>query len=276
MPPNLGAEVERWFGTVHHLSRHTQHNSAMAALQEIGEYRKRLRIMLKEGLPSADVLWLTLDAAEGWIDSEMNYFLSNDVLGFNTLDEGNQTRPTLANLYIAYFSVMDLVQRGSQERPPTISQLADGLMEVDDLRCFRTSVMRQRIVVAVLGWATFMFTYQGGDISEHRIAVQSVDRNYLSMHLMQAGNRKPGDLLRAYDLLDVLSDEDVRQDRLLYLAILNYWSLKNIGNLRIMWVPHISQHLKLDLTTRTLCLFQYPTYCALQCLGGASGHRTSL
>ncbi|KFH41961.1 hypothetical protein ACRE_073430 [Hapsidospora chrysogenum ATCC 11550] len=154
---------------------------------------------------------------------------------------------------------------------PTISKIADQIGYDTHLNACLKGDQHERLVVAAIGWATFMFTYRAGDSDQHCIAIQQADPQTLkrlTAAIRTTSTRRPGHFLRSLELLDDLSDGETSQDRLLYLATLNYWSLKNIGNLHITWVPHISQHLKLDVTTRTLYLFQYPTLCALHCLGG--------
>ncbi|KAM0429819.1 hypothetical protein ACHAPT_006425 [Fusarium lateritium] len=156
---------------------------------------------------------------------------------------------------------------------PTLSQITDGISLDLGLNAPLTEDQRRRLVVAAIGWSTFMFTYAAEDPvpGQHGVTVQPVNPKPLTTAVQTVSMRRPGHFLRSLELLDDLSDWDTSQDRLLYLATMNYWSLKNIGNLHIAWVPHISQHLRLDVTTRTLYLFQYPTLCALHCLGGTMG-----
>jgi hypothetical protein len=226
---------------------------------------------LQAGLPSASFGSLHSDAVEARIMDEMTRFIESNALSTGSPVQASETLPALTALYHAYFAVMNLIQQAAPDDLPTIGQIAEGITHDPDLSASWTKDQCQHLVVAVIGWSTFMFTYESGNQHQHSIVVQLDEPKQLSMNLKIASNRRPGALLRSFELLDELSDDIIIQDRLLYLATLNFWSLKNIGNLHIIWVPHISQHLMLDVATRTLYLFQYPTLCASQCQNGKMG-----
>lgn len=52
----------------------------------------------------------------------------------------------------------------------------------------------------------------------------------------------------------------------LYVSTLNYHSLQTFGKINIRWVDVLSAHLEFDPLTRTLMLFRFPTFCALNCI----------
>lgn len=56
------------------------------------------------------------------------------------------------------------------------------------------------------------------------------------------------------------------EDRNLYEASLNYYSLHEFGKIRIGWVDTISDHLKFSPASRVLSLFRFPTFCVLRAI----------
>ena len=49
----------------------------------------------------------------------------------------------------------------------------------------------------------------------------------------------------------------------LHASTLNFQSLQTIGKIRLSWVGDLSSHLDYEPRTRTLSVFQFPTFCAL-------------
>ena len=62
------------------------------------------------------------------------------------------------------------------------------------------------------------------------------------------------------------------QSGLMYVASLNAYSLKKTGRVSIQWVDVLSDHEDFQPSTRTLMLFWFPTFCALNCLGEQNEH----
>lgn len=232
--------------------------------------RRQLLQKLRDGVPEGPCLlppshmqWIL------WIESEMEHFL-NSSASTSELSQAQSTEvlPDLPWLYGVYFAFVDLIMGSAPQLSPTVSQIVEELNLNTNCNTSWSNEQSERFVMAVIGWSTMMFSYDTSTAHQHHITIQLDEPKQLSMNRMITSNRTAGSLICSLGLLDELSDDDISQDRLLYLGTLNYWSLKNIGNLHIVWVPHASQHLKLDVTTRTLYLFQYPTRSALHCLGG--------
>lgn len=64
----------------------------------------------------------------------------------------------------------------------------------------------------------------------------------------------------------LINSGSTRDPKLLYLSTLNYTSLKTIGKIRIKWVEDLSSHLEFDPKNRSLSLFRFPSFCALNTL----------
>ncbi|CAK7240254.1 MAG: hypothetical protein STHCBS139747_001692 [Sporothrix thermara] len=71
-----------------------------------------------------------------------------------------------------------------------------------------------------------------------------------------------------YQCVPSAYNEGTDMDNQLYASLLNYHSLFHISGLKIEWVPRISEHLVLDAKKKTLCLFRYPSLCALALSNG--------
>lgn len=57
----------------------------------------------------------------------------------------------------------------------------------------------------------------------------------------------------------------------LHVSTLNYESLKTIGKIRLKWVNDLSSHLDFNAQDRSLSLFRFPTFCALNTLRESRG-----
>jgi hypothetical protein len=60
------------------------------------------------------------------------------------------------------------------------------------------------------------------------------------------------------------SRRDLYEDAIIASNV-NYWTLSQIGRLRIEWVESLSLHLELHERSSVLRLFAYPSFCALLC-----------
>jgi hypothetical protein len=56
----------------------------------------------------------------------------------------------------------------------------------------------------------------------------------------------------------------------LEVSCLNYASLKDIAKIDLVWVSTLTSHLDFDATKRQLCLFRFPTFCALNAMSDRS------
>jgi hypothetical protein len=60
----------------------------------------------------------------------------------------------------------------------------------------------------------------------------------------------------------------------LEVSCLNYACLRTIGKIRLVWVDDLASHLDFDAAERTLCVFKFPTFCALSILGNQTKGNT--
>ncbi|EGX90880.1 hypothetical protein CCM_07300 [Cordyceps militaris CM01] len=58
---------------------------------------------------------------------------------------------------------------------------------------------------------------------------------------------------------------------ILFVSTINYHSLRTIGKVRLKWVDNLSSHLNFDSRTRTLSVFQFPSFCALSTIPSDRG-----
>lgn len=64
--------------------------------------------------------------------------------------------------------------------------------------------------------------------------------------------------------------ESTRSDDVLYQSSLDYFSLLTIGRVKLKWVDTLTSHLAFDRSKRTLYIFRFPSYCAINVLFGGS------
>lgn len=125
----------------------------------------------------------------------------------------------------------------------------------------------EHLVIAIIGWVTLLFSWHPTTQLNH-CSVQGGPLPSPTLLHMENCSRSVGTFIRLFGLLPSKFTETPRADRLLYLSVLNFSCLTHVGRLRVQWVPHLTQHLVLDISTRTLQLFQYPSMCVLALCNG--------
>lgn len=60
--------------------------------------------------------------------------------------------------------------------------------------------------------------------------------------------------------------ESTRSDDVLYQSSLDYFSLLTIGRVKLKWVDTLTSHLAFNRSKRTLYIFRFPSYCAINVL----------
>lgn len=60
--------------------------------------------------------------------------------------------------------------------------------------------------------------------------------------------------------------ESTQSDDVLYQSSLDYFSLLTIGRVKLKWVNTLSLHLAFNRSKRTLYIFRFPSYCAINVL----------
>ncbi|KAH8729310.1 hypothetical protein BGZ61DRAFT_446143 [Ilyonectria robusta] len=61
------------------------------------------------------------------------------------------------------------------------------------------------------------------------------------------------------------------ESTVLLVSTINYHSLRTIGKVSLKWVDNLSCHLSFDARTRTLSVFQFPSFCALAAMANNRG-----
>lgn len=61
------------------------------------------------------------------------------------------------------------------------------------------------------------------------------------------------------------------ESTIIFISTINYHSLRTIGKVRIKWVNNLRCHLIFDPRTRTLSVFQFPSFCALTTIANDRG-----
>ncbi|KAF2119807.1 hypothetical protein BDV96DRAFT_595430 [Lophiotrema nucula] len=100
----------------------------------------------------------------------------------------------------------------------------------------------QHLTIASLGLITVLFCWHGTSPPRYAL-IRSFIQRIGAVPRTRAETARPGNLL--------------------YSRSLKLYSLLNVGRLRVRWTPYLGEHLALDVATRTLYLFQYPSVCVL-------------
>lgn len=61
----------------------------------------------------------------------------------------------------------------------------------------------------------------------------------------------------------------------LEVSCLNFSTLKVVGKISLVWVSDLASHLDFDATKRQLCIFRFPSFCALSAVAGTDALLTA-
>jgi hypothetical protein len=182
---------------------------------------------------------------------------------------GQQGHPLrVSDIYSLLFSTMSRLLEDSNPETLTVDSLADSLKGQPEFAHLDLERVLTQTVVAALGWITMLFAWNPAPLMNHcsiRIGPPPLEPE--NRHV-ENYKRFAGMFIRQFGLIPHEYREEPRAENILHRSLLNLHSLAIVGRLHIEWVPYISQHLVLDMHTRTLRIFQYPSMCLLALAGG--------
>ena len=166
------------------------------------------------------------------------------------------------------------------------------LLDLDKLS--ETSHLACHLVFAIIGWQTMLFRPDSHLCSSHQIRILDETggyrgRSHFFLQQEQSAFDKPlHDLLLGFGMMlppgnfdcDVVDVEanNARLQTTIRASSFNAHLLSSVSGFRIKWTDCMSCHLELDVSSNTLFLFRYPSFCLANLLhdGSSIYPRTSL
>lgn len=137
----------------------------------------------------------------------------------------------------------------------------------------------QQAPFAIVGWLSLLYepacTVQPGLFSTVSTRARDTDTDIMTKNISCAKRPLSTMLMELGQELPPLSSDTT--PKILYASSISFYSLKSIGNIKdVVWSKSLAAHLQFDISTRTLTLFQLPSFCAMYCIYGDHSHLLSL
>jgi hypothetical protein len=125
----------------------------------------------------------------------------------------------------------------------------------------------QHAIFCFLGWTTMLFRPSRPPLGNNKFCLSVLDEQTTikSCQSIESAKRPIAGFLRG--LGPLLPPFDSSQYGQIHSSTINYYALSTIGKVNIKWVDTLSAHLEFHPLTRTLLVFRFPTFCALNCQG---------
>jgi len=160
----------------------------------------------------------------------------------------------------------------------SISALIQHLQEKDILKddgALKEDRVAQQMIFSAIGWISLLYIpVQSSSKAAFSVSIQGTKSEVRPNVSMDKATRPLDELLRSFGTLlpkrlEELHGTSHTQDNALSAAkllvsYLNVATLKAVGNLNIVWVDSISEHLEFDPTIPSLSIFRCPSFCRTQ------------
>jgi hypothetical protein len=187
----------------------------------------------------------------------------------------------LGNL-LKFVTVVANVLRTSGKDGASISEVFDNVLEefgIDpDSDAISSNVRHagHEFVFAIIGWLTMLYKPvkpKPNDpgfylhVDEKQVGVKAHLANEVAKRPIAGLLRALGNILPHVDQGLGQGTSHVHDQRsvLIQISALNFYALKTIAKINIQWVDCLSAHLEFHPLSRTLLLFRFPSFCALNC-----------
>lgn len=234
---------------------------------------ENLKVILLANVASEKQTAIHLDPVLKHIEKEIELMVRTIPAVAQVPNSNSLNQRSTSNIFNTLSATVQKLVNDPSTEFPTIDEVAKFLLaQGSDLQLSGSSAEErfnhlQQLAIAFLGWITLLFSWHRTVVKDHCCVQVGPALGQINLHLENC-SRTIGMFIRLLGLIPTGSQDHSRQQSLLYLSILNFYSLSHIGRLRIEWVPHLSQHLVLDIPSRTLRLFRYPSICLLAIAGG--------
>ncbi|KAK4159040.1 hypothetical protein QBC43DRAFT_327936 [Cladorrhinum sp. PSN259] len=222
---------------------------------------------------NACLLHLRTIADGRWVNDEWD----------NLIDDSYELGDTIDDKIIQLCSEVVGVLR--DHGPISISRIIQTIQSRDIIRKDRDlsyDSSAHRLVFALLGWLSFLYVPSARqEADELRIDLQITQPSIRGSAPVDMVGRPLDELLRSFGELlpqpqrprlkltesrssQVYQTQVPNSGSNLEVSHMNVATLKDMANMKIIWVDTISEHLQFDPTTPSVSLFKCPSFCKLQ------------
>ena len=177
-------------------------------------------------------------------------------------------------------SVMDLIGliavslKDRQQNQASIDEIVADLVEEHRFSGLDSTAQRnaRRAVFAIISWLTMLIKPRNDpSTSDFTIFSPSKCGSHTSRQSIETARRPIIGLLRGFGSFLPIEDRKrsartVEVSSTIHTSSVEYYTLKVLGKVTFLWVDVLSAHLEFEPQTRTVSLFRFPTFCALNCM----------
>lgn len=234
--------------------------------------RRNLRTKLLAGCLAADLAIIHLDPMIAYVEEGMEMLLKTLLLDCAAAQRISNELWNISSLYSLLFRVIQIILDDSAASGVSVDDVTRSIIDqppqqLNGATLPDSNIIIQQISIAAIGWCTLLFSWTRSTLPKHCAIKGGSSVESVSLHLENC-SRPVGSFIRLSAILPSMRPKEPQLENLLYLSMLNFYSLAHVGRLQIQWVPHLSEHLVLHIRTRTLQLFKYPSICILALIGG--------
>lgn len=157
---------------------------------------------------------------------------------------------------------------------PSLNAILDGTLAKYGIKlsASKTRTSGQHMIFIIVGWLTMLFRPLGPASTDSNFRLLLLDKqsHFKASQGIETSRRPIAGLLRG--LGSLLPNVETGRPDQIHVSRLNVWTLKTIGKINIQWVDTLSAHLDFHPASKTLLLFRFPTFCAVNCLGKEEDH----
>lgn len=187
---------------------------------------------------------------------------------------------------LQFLAVVAGLFKDDQKDGISISELCDSVMTQYNVDPDSEEISKEIIhsgeqaIFAAIGWLSMLYKPAKATARSFNLNLEPKQASLKPLHMRDVAKRPVAGFLRG--LGNILPSPDPKcggfgggaipgasndgRSQQIYTSTLNYYSLRTIGNINIKWVDTLSAHLEFHTFSRTLMLFRFPSFCALNCL----------
>ena len=135
----------------------------------------------------------------------------------------------------------------------------------------------EQAIFATIGWLTMLYKPAKATGNGFNLQLEVKQASLKPLHARDVSKRPIPGFLRG--LGDIMPNPDLRsgasndrRSEQIHTSTLNYYALQHIGNIHVQWVDTLSAHLEFHAFSRTLMLFRFPSFCAINSLTPEQSH----
>lgn len=193
---------------------------------------------------------------------------------------GFQLPPTISD-GLRFISMVAASCKSTRKEGLSIDELLQSVLASTEISrediSNQLTISNRQAIFTVVSWLT-MLVQPSSNVFGGRLHI-IVDKKLEALQESQSQDRSPTPIFSLFRGFGCLVPSEARESNrhreapsnVLDVSSLNYFCLKTIGKVNIKWTHTLDSHLMFHQRTRTLSLFGFPTFCALNIIAESNG-----